>query len=70
MVLANFGLRESEVAALNLDDIDWRSGSILVHGNGRRQVTMPLRHDVGGAVVAISGMGDQLHRAVACFCGC
>ena len=52
MVLAKLGLRASEVAALSLDDIDWQSGSILVHGKGRRQAAMPLRHDVGAAIVA------------------
>ncbi|MDX8450474.1 site-specific integrase [Mesorhizobium captivum] len=52
MVLAKLGLRASEVAALSLDDIDWQLGSILVHGKGRRQVTVPLRHDVGAAIVA------------------
>lgn len=52
MLLAKLGLRASEVATLNLDDIDWQSGTILVHGKGRRQATMPLRHDVGTAIVA------------------
>lgn len=52
MILAKLGLRASEVAALSLDDIDWHSGSILIHGKGRRQATMPLRHDVGAAIVA------------------
>ncbi|MGG7582261.1 site-specific integrase [Rhizobium sp. Nf11,1] len=52
MLLAKLGLRASEVATLNLDDIDWLSGTILVHGKGRRQATMPLRHDVGTAIVA------------------
>ncbi|MBY3027347.1 site-specific integrase [Rhizobium leguminosarum] len=52
MILAKLGLRASEVSNLNLDDIDWQSGTILVHGKGRRQATMPLRHDVGTALVA------------------
>ncbi len=52
MILAKLGLRASEVATLNLDDIDWQAGTILVHGKGRRQATMPLRHDVGTAIVA------------------
>lgn len=52
MVLAKLGLRAGEVAALSLDDIDWRSGKMLVHGKGRRQAMMPLRHDVGRAIVA------------------
>ncbi|ODA93302.1 hypothetical protein BFX40_10755 [Mesorhizobium sp. SEMIA 3007] len=34
MMLAKLGLRGSEVAALRLDDIDWRSGKMLVHGQG------------------------------------
>ncbi|MDE3816039.1 tyrosine-type recombinase/integrase [Sinorhizobium medicae] len=52
MILAKLGLRASEVATLNLDDIDWQAGTILVHGKGRRQAIMPLRHDVGTAIVA------------------
>lgn len=52
MILAKLGLRASEVSNLNLDDIDWQSGTILVHGKGRRQATMPLRQDVGAAIVA------------------
>ncbi|WP_281041112.1 MULTISPECIES: tyrosine-type recombinase/integrase [unclassified Mesorhizobium] len=52
MALAKLGLRASEVAALSLDDIEWQSGSVLVHGKRRRQAMMPLRHDVGAAIVA------------------
>ncbi|MFH7422774.1 tyrosine-type recombinase/integrase, partial [Pseudomonas syringae pv. tagetis] len=29
MILAKLGLRASEVATLNLDDIDWQAGTIL-----------------------------------------
>jgi len=52
MVLAKLGLRAGEVVALTLDDIDWRLGEILVHGKGRRCAIMPLRRDVGAAIVA------------------
>jgi site-specific recombinase XerD len=52
MVLAKLGLRAGEVVALTLDAIDWRSGEILVHGKGRRRAIMPLRRDVGAAIVA------------------
>ncbi|WP_234781847.1 tyrosine-type recombinase/integrase [Sinorhizobium saheli] len=52
MILAKLGLRASEVAALNLDDIEWQSGTILVHGKERRQTITPLRHDVGTVIVA------------------
>jgi site-specific recombinase XerD len=57
MVLAKLGLRAGEVVALTLDDIDWRAGEILVHGKGRRRVTMPLRRDVGAAIVAYLRQG-------------
>ncbi len=51
MILAKLGLRASEVVALTLDDIDWRAGEVLVHGKGRRRAVMPLRSDVGAAIV-------------------
>lgn len=57
MVLAKLGLRAGEVAALTLDDINWRAGEILVHGKGRRQAIMPLRRDVGAAIVAYLRQG-------------
>lgn len=52
MLLARLGLRASEVAVLTLDDIDWRSGEMLIHGKGRRQSMMPIPPDVGDAIVA------------------
>ncbi len=57
MVLAKLGLRAGEVAALTLEDINWRAGEILVHGKGRRRAIMPLRRDVGAAVVAYLRQG-------------
>ncbi len=50
LVLVRLGLRASEVAALTLDDIDWRAGQIVVHGKGHRQDSLPLPGDVGEAV--------------------
>jgi site-specific recombinase XerD len=52
MMLAKLGLRASEVATLTLDDIDWRSGEMLIRAKGRRRVRMPIPPDVGAAVVA------------------
>jgi site-specific recombinase XerD len=52
MMLARLGLRASEVATLTLDDINWRSGEMLVHAKGRQRARMPLPADVGAAVVA------------------
>lgn len=51
MVLARLGLRAAEVAALRLDDIDWRVGEISVHGKANREDRMPLTHEVGEAIV-------------------
>jgi integrase/recombinase XerD len=49
-LMLRLGLRVSEVAALELGDVDWRHGEILVRGKGRRQERLPLPADVGGAV--------------------
>jgi site-specific recombinase XerD len=52
MILARLGMRASEVATLALDDIDWRSGDMLIHAKGRQRTRMPIPPDVGAAVVA------------------
>lgn len=50
-VLVRLGLRAGEVAALELSDIDWRAGEVLVRGKGRREERLPLPVDVGDALV-------------------
>jgi site-specific recombinase XerD len=52
VLLARLGLRAAEVAALRLDDINWRSGEIVVHGKGRTEERLPLPADVGAAIAA------------------
>jgi integrase/recombinase XerD len=52
MVLARLGLRAGEVAALELDDINWRAGELIIRGKGRRRERLPLPADVGAAVAA------------------
>lgn len=49
-IFARLGLRSGEVAALELADIDWRAGEIVVRGKGRRQERLPLPVDVGEAI--------------------
>jgi integrase/recombinase XerD len=49
-VLARLGLRAGELAALNVDDLDWRAGEIEVPGKGNRRERLPLPVDVGQAV--------------------
>ncbi len=50
MLLARLGLRAGEVAALDVDDIDWRAGELVVTGKGNRREQLPLPHDVGRAI--------------------
>jgi integrase len=49
-VLARLGLRAGEVAALSVDDLDWRVGEIEVPGKGNRRERLPLPVDVGQAI--------------------
>jgi integrase/recombinase XerD len=51
LLLSRLGLRRGEVAALSLDDVDWRAGEIVVHGKGSRLDRLPLPCDVGEAIV-------------------
>jgi integrase/recombinase XerD len=50
VLLSRLGLRAGEVAALELEDIDWRAGQIVVHGKGHRDERLPLPDDVGAAI--------------------
>lgn len=50
MVLLRLGLRAGEVAALKLDDIDWRAAEITVAGKGGRHDRLPLSAEVGEAI--------------------
>jgi integrase/recombinase XerD len=64
--LSRLGLRAGEVAALGLDDIDWRAGEVVVHGKGPRVERLPLPIDVGEAIAAYlqRGRPDAPSRAV------
>jgi site-specific recombinase XerD len=52
MMLAKLGMRAGEVATLTLDDIDWRSGEMLICAKGRKRARMPIPPDIGAAIVA------------------
>jgi site-specific recombinase XerD len=52
VLLARLGLRAGEVVAMELDDLDWQSGELVVRGKGGRQDRLPLSRDVGAAVAA------------------
>ncbi len=50
VLMVRLGLRSGEVAALELSDIDWRAGEIVVRGKGNRVERLPLPVDVGEAL--------------------
>lgn len=50
VLLSRLGLRVGEVAALTLDDIDWRHGEIVIRGKGGRRERLPLPADAGQAL--------------------
>lgn len=52
LLLARLGLRSIEVARLELDDLDWRRGELVVRGKARRQDRLPLPADAGEALAA------------------
>jgi len=52
LTLLRLGLRAGEVAALSLQDLDWRAGQMLVHGKGDRVDRLPIPADVGAAITA------------------
>lgn len=66
VTLVRLGLRASEVAAMTLDDIDWRTGIVVVHGKGRRDDPLPLPDDVGSALASYLRWGRPRtqHREV------
>ena len=50
LLLARLGLRAGEIISLELDDIRWRAGEIVVHGKGAMVEHVPLLSDVGEAL--------------------
>jgi integrase/recombinase XerD len=50
--LLDMGLRVSEVAAIQLDDLNWREGTLTItHGKSRRSDVLPLPVTTGRAIV-------------------
>ncbi len=50
LLLVRLGLRASEIIALELDDIRWEAGEIVVRGKGQLHDRLPLLADVGEAL--------------------
>lgn len=50
LLLARLGLRAGEIVALELGDIRWRSGELVIHGKGQMVEHVPLLSDIGEAL--------------------
>ena len=61
-LLARLGLRSGEVAALQLGDIDWRAGEIVVRGKARCQDLLPLTVEAGEAIAGYLREGRPRSR--------
>ena len=65
LLLARLGWRSIEVARLELADLDWRAGELVVHGKGGRQDRLPLPVDVGAALAGyLTIRGPRAFRRV------
>jgi len=66
LLLARLGLRAGEIVSLELDDIRWRAGEIVVRGKGRMVDHLPLLSDVGEALAQylLEGRGVSSSRRV------
>ena len=52
LLLARLGLRASEVVAMELGDIGWRTGEMLIRGKGGVHDRMPLQSEIGEALAS------------------
>lgn len=66
-LLSRLGLRAGEVAGLELDDIDWHHGELVVRGKGSRRDRLPVPVDVGEALAAYLSTGRPRVESRALF---
>ena len=52
LLMARLGLRCGEVAALALEDINWRAGQVSIRGKGARRDLLPVPVEAGQAIAA------------------
>lgn len=66
LLLARLGLRAGEIATLEMGDILWRTGEIVIHGKGRLVDHLPLLPDIGEALALYLrvGRGESTSRLV------
>jgi len=66
LLLARLGLRAGEVAGVELEDIDWHSGSLRVNRKGGQRSTLPLPAEVGTAIAAYLRHGRPRNSSSRC----
>lgn len=66
LLLARLGLRAGEIATLEIGDLLWRTGEIVIHGKGRMVDHLPLLPDIGEALALYlrEGRGASPSRRV------
>ncbi len=67
LLLSRLGLRAKEVARLQLNDVDWANGSLLIRaGKTHCERTLPLPHDIGEALFSYlqQGRPTSSHRDI------
>ena len=66
VLLARLGLRAGEIVSLELDNIRWRAGEIIISGKGGMVDHLPLLSDIGEALAAYlrGGRGVSASRRV------
>jgi site-specific recombinase XerD len=69
-LIARLGLRSIEIARLELRDMDWRAGELVVRGKAGRQDRLPLPDEVGEALVAYLSHRQNPHGARNLFLMC
>jgi integrase len=52
VLLAHLGLRSGEVVALEIDDVDWRAGEVMIRGKGLVHERLLLLTEPGEALAA------------------
>ena len=63
----DLALRTSEIAQLQLDDIDWRKAVVYVRGKSRRTDVLPLPNRTGQAIMAYLRNGRRKSASRALF---
>jgi integrase/recombinase XerD len=65
--LADLGMRASEVARIQLDDVNWREGTLQIKGKGGRVDILPLPVKTGEALVNYLRRGRPATQSRALF---